>query len=29
MDESIEKTYCQKNQEVILERAKYYYKNDK
>ena len=29
INESIEETYYQKNNEVILNRAKYYYENDK
>ena len=29
INESIEETYYQKNKEVILNRAKYYYENDK
>ena len=28
INESIEETYYQKNKEVILNRAKYYYEND-
>ena len=29
MNESADLTYCQKNKEIILNRGKYYYKNDK
>ena len=29
INESIEETYYQKNKKVILNRAKYYYENDK
>ena len=29
MNESVEETYCQKSRDVILNRAKGYYENDK
>ena len=29
MSESANLTYCQRNRDVILNRAKYYYENDK